>query len=48
MPSAHKTSFAIPPEVERLMKRLGERLGLTRSEVLRLAIQTLAKQVHVR
>jgi len=45
------TSFVIDPRTERLMRRLAVRLGFpkeNRSAVLRVAIESLAKNVGIR
>jgi predicted transcriptional regulator len=44
----HKTSVAMSQEAERLLRLLAEKLGISKSAVLEIAIRWLARQEKVK
>jgi Arc/MetJ-type ribon-helix-helix transcriptional regulator len=43
-----QTSIRLSPEAQELIRKLVQKLGISQSDVLELAIRRLAEQEHVR
>ena len=48
MRTKHKTSFSVSREAERLLRLLAEKLSISKSAVLEIAIRKMAKAEGIR